>query len=179
MKFSAQLAVAALVAGAFAVPVVERDLRLITGVFDKVSADIRNLDAAVTSFQRDTAPVYAASGKLVATIDSGASEVGSSPDLSLGDALGLTSAVDGLKGVSRSLTDHLLARRKDIEQIRQCTQTLGQFERIVASSTNLINAIVSKVPGIAQGIARNKADEIITVLNQAKNNFAPGNCNDA
>ncbi|KAM4067145.1 hydrophobic surface binding protein A domain-containing protein [Hirsutella rhossiliensis] len=176
MKYSAPLALVCLAAGAFAGPVVERDIKIVTGVLTKVQADIDALVTTVKAFKGDVGGVISKAESLVATINSGTTLVQGSPNLELAEALQLLPAVESLRDHGGILSKELVARRSVVQAAGQCGRTRTQIDHIVSSSSQLVAAFVSKIPQAAQDIAHRKASEITQVLQQAQDDFTPGKC---
>ncbi|POR32974.1 Hydrophobic surface binding protein A [Tolypocladium paradoxum] len=179
MKFSSQLALVCLATGAYSRTVIERDLKVVTGVLSQVQTGIDNLDTVVKAFNDNPAPLTSASSKLVSTIKSGTTTIKGSSNLGLFEALALLQPVQDLQAHSKTLSDDLKAKRPAIQTAKQCDVTRQHISDIITASQALIDAVVSKVPKLAQGIAADQAAGISKVLNKAAADFAPGSCTNA
>ncbi|KAK1766360.1 cell wall protein [Phialemonium atrogriseum] len=157
---------------------VERDLPTVTSVIAKVDSGIKALDTAVQAFSGSDSDVSSAGDALVSTIKAGTTTVDGSDDLSLADALGLQGAVTTLQGDANSLVDSLSAKKSAFEDAGLCASIRQQTTDISSASSDLIDAIVSKVPEAAQGIAKDLASGILKALAQAQSDFAEGSCTD-
>lgn len=157
---------------------VERDLPTVTSVIAKVDSGIKALDTAVQAFSGSDSDVSSAGDALVSTIKAGTTTVDGSDDLSLADALGLQGAVTTLQGDANSLVASLSAKKSAFEDAGLCASIRQQTTDISSASSDLIDAIVSKVPEAAQGIAKDLASGILKALAQAQSDFAEGSCTD-
>ena len=190
MKFTSQLAIAALAVGASAhavdspskvvraVPNVVRQIATVTGVLDQVGSGIQSLDSAVKGFSGSGGPLTSAANALTSTINQGTSTVSGSQDLSLTDALGLQAPVQALTAKAQTLTNDLLSKRSALEAAGLCETTRSEISDINTASQALIKATVAKVPKAAQAIAQALAAGLTKVLGEAQSDFSTANCVD-
>jgi len=169
MKFSGAVVLAA-AAGTYA------QLPVVQGVLDKVGSGIDALDSAAKGFNGDVAAVKSKADALVAAIKSGKTTIDGSSDLTLNDALGLTTPVQALTKKGQALADDFKAKRSDVEKAGACDTVRSELSDINTNSQALIKSVVSKVPTAAQSIAQQLADGLTQVLNQAQTDFSEANC---
>lgn len=66
-----------------------------------------------------------------------------------------------------------------IQQAKSCASTCQQLTKIANAATPFINALISKIPKAAQGVAKQQADKINAILADAEASFTPDKCIDA
>lgn len=175
MKFS--LALACLAAEVIAYqPLVDRDLATVKGVLDTVKTSLQNLDSTVKTSTDDPAPLLKASNALLDALKSGKAKVDGSGDLSLTDAVGLTTPVQDLTKLGQTLVDDLKAIRPKVEKLGECDVVRTQISSINSGSQALIKSVVSKVPEDARDIANQLSAGLVKVLEQSQADFSEANC---
>ncbi|KAK3190951.1 hypothetical protein K4F52_002899 [Lecanicillium sp. MT-2017a] len=160
-------------------PIVERDLKTITGVLDEIKTDIQTLDDAVKNYSDDKEPLLKASNDLIESIKSGKTKVDGSDNLELNDAVSLTGPVQELTSLGQTLADDLKARRETVEKLGECSLVRTQISSVNEASQALIKSVISKVPEEAQSIAEQLAAGLTDVLNQSQEDFSEANCKDS
>ncbi|KAG5976470.1 hypothetical protein E4U55_007336 [Claviceps digitariae] len=169
MKYSTAIAVIA-ATGAYA------DLQTVKDVLTSVSGGIEGLETAAQSFSGNVGDVKSEADRLVAVIKKGKSTVDGSSDLTIQDALGLTSPVQDLTKKSQALLTTFKSKRPDVEKVAACDTVRSELGDINENSQGLIKSVVSKVPKDAQSIAESLASELTKVLAQAQDDFSEANC---
>jgi uncharacterized protein YqgV (UPF0045/DUF77 family) len=140
------------------VPVVERDVKVITGVLSDVGNRLDSLDANVKSFYTNVQPVQDASDAVVQTLQKGKTTVNAQPMLTLLEAAALTDPVQALQKKGQALLNDLKAKKSVIQNGRYCALVRKDTADINTYSNALITATVSKVPAGAQNLAKSLAD---------------------
>ncbi|PHH68578.1 hypothetical protein CDD82_465 [Ophiocordyceps australis] len=180
MKFLSQLTAACLATGAYAAAIVPRDAQTIKDVLAKVQNDVDSLDGTVKQFNGDPNPVLSASDNLISTIGTGADQVKGTSDVTdINDAFSLLAPVDELKAHVRTLADDFNAKEPAVAAAKACGATRERLDKIGSNTQTLVDNIVSKVPQSTQGIARDRGNGIIQILNEVKANYAADKCVDA
>lgn len=169
MKFTA-VTVACLATGVVA------DIATIKSAIDAVGKELGNVDEAVKSFSGSPQPVQEAAKKLVSTIQESKSKVSGTQKLTLVEAVGLQSPVEGLTSKSKTLADDLKTRKPEIEKGGYCSLVRGPASDIESNSLELINAVTSKVPDEAKTIAEGLSSELKKILADVKSQFSEENC---
>lgn len=177
MRFSSNLILLAAATGVHSL-VTPRDAQLIIGVFTNVQNAIDNLDTAVKGYTTDPAPLLDTSNKLDDAIKTGTTTVSGSDNLTLSDSISLLKPVQTLKTHAQTLVNDLKDKKPQFQAQTLCSVVRGQIATINTDSKSLIDATVSKVPAAAQDIARQQAQGITDVLNDAQNAFSEQNCVD-
>ncbi|OAQ61277.1 hydrophobic surface binding protein A domain-containing protein [Pochonia chlamydosporia 170] len=175
MKFTGPVVLLTVVTGAYSF-VIERDLKTITGVLAGVQTNVDGLDGAIKAWTTDPSKVLDASNKLIATIKQGTGTVKSSPNLALNDAVQLIKPVQELKNHAQTLVNDLKGKKAQVQKQGLCDVVRGEIGDINTDSKGLIDATISKVPESAQNIAKQQAQGIIDVLNDAQDAFSQKNC---
>ncbi|KAK2589982.1 hypothetical protein QQS21_012336 [Conoideocrella luteorostrata] len=178
MKFASSVLLLTVASGAYSF-VIQRDLKAITGVLTAVQGDIDGLDNALKGWTNDPKSTLDAANKLIATIKAGSGTVSGSEPLQLADATQLLKPVQELKSHAQTLVNDLKGKKDQIQTQGLCDVVRGEIGDINTDSKSLIDATVSKVPEAAQGIAKEQAQGIIDVLNDATQAFSADNCKNA
>lgn len=157
---------------------VQRDLATVTSAFATVAKALTGLDTAVKGLNgaADIGNVQSASSALLSALNTGASNVKSSTDLTLQEAIQLQQVVSGLQTTGQSLANDLSSKKTVIQDLGLCQIVALQAADIAKSSKALSDAVVSKVPQAAQQIAAQMASGFSNALTQSQQTFAPGNC---
>ncbi|OAA36635.1 cell wall protein [Metarhizium rileyi] len=172
MKFSNAIILAA-ATGSYA------SIQDVKAVLESVEGAITSLNTAAKSFDGNVDAVKSKSEALVSTLKAGKSKIDGSSDLTLTDALGLTTPVQALTKKGQSLADDFKARRSDVEKAGACGTVRSQLTEINTNSEALIKSVVGKVPKDAQSVAQTLASGLTKVLKQAEGDFSEENCKDS
>jgi DNA-binding FrmR family transcriptional regulator len=180
MKYSFALACLAVETLAYQ-PLVVRDIQTVNGVLADVKSNLENMNSVVKSSGNgnDPEPLLKASNGLLQTLDSGKTTIDGSSDLTLADAMSLTGPVKDLNDVGRDLASNLKGIRSNIEKQGQCKAVRVQISSIKSKSDALVQAVISKVPAMAQNIAKSMSSELASVLQQSEQDFSEQNCKDS
>jgi uncharacterized protein YoxC len=148
----------ALFGSAFATPVLRRDLASIQGALGDIQKSITALDTdikGITGTQDDAAKLATSADAVTKTLQTATDTVKKSEPLALNDAVGLQQTGNQLTtAVMTTITD-LIAKKPQIQMVQggqaQVVKTLTDAK---AQGSQLADAIVSKVPAVAQNIAK-------------------------
>lgn len=175
MKFSAQIAVACLSAGALA-GVAPRALSDFQQVMNTVQTDVDGLDSAINAFNGNTGPVQSAATTLVNDINSGNSHLSGQPVLNLADTFTLNSQVSSFSNHAQTLVNDIKAKRPTVIQTGNCALVRDNINAINTAAGTLIQTIVSKADPAAQSIAQSQAKKIQAILDDGKAYYTTANC---
>ncbi|KAJ4144263.1 hypothetical protein LMH87_003153 [Akanthomyces muscarius] len=175
MKFSAQIAVACLSAGALA-HVAPRALSDFQQVLTTVQTDVDNLDSAINAFTGNTAPVQSAATTLVNDINSGNSQLSGQPVLSLADTFTLNNQVTSFKNHAKTLVTDIKAKRPTVISTGNCGLVRDNVNAINTAAGALIQTIVAKANPSAKSIAEGQAKDIQAILDDGKAYYTTANC---
>ncbi|KAJ2984310.1 hypothetical protein NQ176_g69 [Zarea fungicola] len=178
MKFSTSTVLCLLSAGAYSAVIGVRDGTAVKAVLSSIQSGIDSLTVAAKDFNGSIQPVSEESNKLIDVIASGTATIRDSTNLGIGEVFGLISPVKELHQHAQMLSDEFKGRISTIEQARSCTFTRDQLGRISDGTSALIDALVSKVPSAAQGVAMNQASKITAIIEDAKASLAEDKCVD-
>lgn len=189
MKFFTEITLLALAAGALAETptrvqrdapsVVERDLATISGVIQQVDNQLKQLSTAVQNFNGDLGGLAGAAGAFINTLQQGTQQVEQTSEITLNEALNLQQFVSGLQSDGNALIKGLNDKKPDFEKANLCGVLLSQVDQTGTSAQKLIDAVVKKVPQSIQQVASQLAGSFAKSLNDAKDTFSPGKCNNA
>ncbi|GAB0134287.1 hypothetical protein EsDP_00002665 [Epichloe bromicola] len=174
MKFSA--AMLCFAAEALASSVFERDASVVTGVLDSVKSEVQKLDTAVKAGGNNQEALLKASNSFIQALKSGKTKIEGSSELSLTDAVTLTTPVQDLTKISQTLAEDLKSIRGNLEKQGLCEVVRKQTSDINDKSQGLIKAVVSKVPEDARDIANQLSAGLVKVLKQSQDDFSEQNC---
>jgi hypothetical protein len=157
MQIKSFLAIA-LFGTAFASPVMKRDLASIQGALGDIQKSITALDTdikSITGTQDDAAKLAKSADTVTKTLQASTETVKKSEALALNDAVGLQTTGNMLTtSVMTTITD-LIAKKPQIMMVQggpaQVVKTLTDAK---TQGNSLADAIVSKVPAVAQNIAK-------------------------
>jgi hypothetical protein len=172
MRFS-QVITLTLVSSVFASPrIMKRDLATIEGQIDAVNAKISIVDNTVKALTASSdvgqaaATLTAQSGDIVSALQAGTTAITNTDAISLNDALTLNTYSNALvDNVNQTVTD-FISKKDIIVAGGQAATVVTQLQAQKDASSPFIDAIVSKVPDAAQGIAKSQASKVLTSLDQ-------------
>jgi len=156
-----------------------RDLATVTTVITTVDTNIKALTLAIQGFTSDPTQLNSASQSLLSSIRQGTASISASTELSLADAISLQQTVASLQADGEALVAGLAAKKTAFEQAGLCTVVFNTATELGAASKALIDAVISKVPEAARGVAQNLVSGVVTTLQKSTENFAPGSCTNA
>lgn len=178
MKFSSNIALAALAVGSAVADntLAERDLQTVTTVISNVEQSMRQLDQAVQSFNGDPNNLQRAAGQLVQTLQQGSTAVQGTTELTVQEAVTLQQSVGGLQTEGQSLVRNLESQKPRLQQANQCDTVRQSVGQVSQGATQLITAVVNKVPQGVRQIAQQMTQGLTQALSQTEQSFAPGSC---
>lgn len=192
MKFTVPFALAYLATGAYsyvAAPptrialdtptLVQRDLKTAKSVLADVKNGFDSLDKAAKEFKGDPEPLKAAAGGLLNKVETGTVAINKMTPLSTFDCLSLIDPAKALKKQGEALAATLRSRKPEIEKYKQCTVTHDFLVKGADGSEKLITAVVNKVPDGVKKTVQDEAAGITKTLQELRDDFAPGKCNNA
>ncbi|PHH88727.1 hypothetical protein CDD83_7165 [Cordyceps sp. RAO-2017] len=179
MKFTAQVALVCLAAGAYAGPVIQRNLSTIKQELVKIQDGIDKLDQAAKNVKGNPGVVIASADALIHTIVTSTATVQGTSPVTIEDAVKLLGPVQDLVKHGKTLHQDFVNERSDIAKAGQCKTTREKIGSIKDEASKCIDVIVSKVEEKARSIARNEANKVIQELNEAVADFGPDKCRDA
>jgi len=156
-----------------------RDLATITAVVGTVDTNIKALTIAIQGFTSDPTQLNSASQSLLGSIRQGTVTISASAELSLADAISLQQLVASLQADGEALVSGLATKKRTFEQAGLCSVVFKTATDLGTASKALIDAVVSKVPEAARGVAQNLVSGVVTTLQKSTEDFAPGRCTNA
>jgi hypothetical protein len=140
-------------------------------VLTQIASDIKDFDATIKAYAGDISPLTAASKKIGQTTTSGAQAIASGPDLSLTDAVGITSNVQSLQtSLDATLVD-LKGIGDKIANNGQCGTVLEQLSAQGKSAQALQDAITSKSPPDVRAVAQQLGGAIGAAIQDTNSYF--------
>jgi hypothetical protein len=122
-------------------------------VLTQIASDLKNFDSAIKAYSGDASNMIAASKKIGSTTTSGAQAIASGPELSLTDAVGITSNVQTLQASLDGTLNDLKAIGQKLAADGQCGSILSELSAQGTSAQALQDAITSKAPAETKSIA--------------------------
>lgn len=142
--FSLALAGSAMAAGA---------ADTVNQVLTQIASDIKDFDAAIKAYSGDATQMIAASDKIQQTTTSGAQKIASGSELSLTDAVGITSNVQSLQTTLDSTLSDLKSIGEKLAANGQCSKILEQLGSQGKAAQGLQDAITGKAPAETKAVA--------------------------
>jgi len=122
-------------------------------VLTQIASDLKNFDSAIKAYSGDASNMVAASKKIGSTTTSGAQAIASGPELSLTDAVGITSNVQTLQASLDGTLNDLKSIGEKLAADGQCGSILSELSAQGTSAQALQDAITSKAPAETKSIA--------------------------
>lgn len=123
-------------------------------VLTQIASDLKDFDSAIKAYSGDTSAILAASKKIGTTTTSGAQQISAGSDLSLSDAVGITSNVQSLQSTLDTALSDLKAIGDKLASAGQCGTILEQLSAQAKSAQALQDAITSKAPTETKAVAQ-------------------------
>jgi len=124
-------------------------------VLTTIASDLKDFDSAIKSYSGgDIGALTAASKKIGDTTAAGAQAIASGPDLSLTDAVGITSNVQSLQTTLDATLSDLKGISDKLSAAGQCSTILEQLQSQSKSAQGLNDAITSKAPVETKAVAQ-------------------------
>jgi hypothetical protein len=123
-------------------------------VLTQVASDLKDFDAAIKAYAGDTTKMMAASKKIEQTTTKGASDIAAGSDLTLSDAVGITSNVQGLQATLDGALSDLKAISDKLAAAGQCKTILDNLQSQSKAAAALQEAITSKAPAETKAVAQ-------------------------
>lgn len=184
MKFT--IAFTALVAGAsafVATPVkrsgatlTDRDVDTVTSVLAEVKDGFNSLQQAANDFAGDATQLKQTAASVIDKVESGTTAIKNGTPLSLGEARSLVGPSNELAKQADSLATELENRLADVQSAKECGTVRSFLDTGLADAKELIAAIRSKVPAVAQGIINQQGNKILKPLQRAQAAFTADKC---
>jgi hypothetical protein len=141
-------------------------------VLTQIASDLKDFDSAIKAYSGgDVASLTAASKKIEQTTSSGAQTIAGGADLSLTDAVGITSNVQSLQTTLDSTLSDLKSISDKLASAGQCSTILEQLGSQSKSATALQDAITSKAPAETKAVAQQLGGAIGASIDDTNNFF--------
>ncbi|KAK2811583.1 hypothetical protein FQN50_001925 [Emmonsiellopsis sp. PD_5] len=155
MKVTTALLTFGLALGVVSEPIHHRDLAAFTGIISDIGAGVDALSSALSGGDNDAA--ISASEDLVASIKAGVETAKGEDELTLNDALSLTSPVQELIEKVDGVIDTIIKKKEDFIAADLAFLIKQSLSEQFDASTALAEAISSKVPEGVKDIAKQLA----------------------
>jgi len=124
-------------------------------VLTQIASDLKEFDASIKAYGGgDASALTAASKKVEQTTSSGAGQIAGGADLSLTDAVGITSNVQSLQTTLDGALSDLKAIGDKLAAAGQCSTILDQLSNHGTSAQKLQDAITSKAPPETKAVSQ-------------------------
>jgi len=123
-------------------------------VLTQIASDIKEFDAAIKAYAGDASQVIASSDKIQQSTNSGAQKISAGSDLTLTDAVGITSNVQGLQTTLDTTLSDLKSIGDKLAANGQCSKVLEGLAGNAKAAQNLQDAITSKAPAETKAVAQ-------------------------
>jgi len=127
----------------------------VNSVLTQIASDLKDFDSTIKAYTGgSTDSLTAASKKIEQTTTSGAATIASGAELSLTDAVGITSNVQSLQTTLDSTLSDLKSIGEKLASNGQCSTILEQLASQGKSAQALQDAITSKAPAETKAVAQ-------------------------
>jgi len=123
-------------------------------VLTSIASDLKDFDSAIKSYSGDASSLVSASKKIEQTTTSGASAITSGSDLSLTDAVGITSNVQTLQTTLDSTLSDLKSIGDKLASAGQCSTILDNLKSQGVTAQGLQDAITGKAPPETKAVSQ-------------------------
>jgi len=123
-------------------------------VLTQIASDLKDFDSAIKAFAGDSSAMITASKKIEQTTASGAAQIAGGADLSLTDAVGITSNVQSLQTTLDATLKDLKDIADKLASAGQCRTILDNLGSQAKSAQALQDAITSKAPAETKAVAQ-------------------------
>jgi len=143
----------------------------VNAVLSQIASDIKDFDSTIKAFSGDSSAMVAASKKIEQTTSSGAQQIASGADLSLTDAVGITSNVQSLQTTLDTTISDLKSIGDKLAAAGQCSTILEQLGSQAKSAQALQDAITSKAPQETKAVAQQLGGAIGASIKETNSYF--------
>jgi len=144
--------------------VVRRDLATIQGALGNISKSVTQLDTdikAITGTPDDVTRVQASSNAVQMTLQTSTQQVMGTDAISLQDAITLQQTAGGLTTSVMTTVMDLLAKKAQVNMVPGGKDmVVARLKQQQTAANTFAAAVVSKVPAVAQNIAKQQTDQI-------------------
>ncbi|KAK1452450.1 cell wall protein [Colletotrichum melonis] len=164
-----------LLGGANATPVgitlVTRSARPITDALETVQTSLKKLDTAVNALSPSSpdtlVAILNASEEAQATLESATAKIRSADNVGIFGALRLQRKASGLIEAVRTTLGDLSEKKPTFDQLGVTSVVADALQKQKASSGQLGETLLSKIPSLVQGIAQQSTGQLSTALETA------------
>jgi len=144
----------------------------VNAVLTQIASDLKDFDSTIKAYSGDTAALVSASKKIEQTTSSGAQQIASGAELSLTDAVGITSNVQSLQTTLDSTLADLKGIGEKLASAGQCSTILEQLSSQAKSAQALQDAITSKAPAETKAVAQQLGGAIGASIQETNSYFS-------
>jgi len=167
MKYSAALS-AALAGSAMAAGAADT----VNQVLNDINTSVKAFDSAIKSYSGGSADALTqAANKIGSITTSGAQKIASGPDLTLNDAVSITTNVQGLQGTLDSALSDLENIAPKLASAGECKTIQSQLTSQAAAAKSLQDAITTKAPTETKSIAQQLGGKIGASISNTQSKF--------
>jgi Hydrophobic surface binding protein A len=123
-------------------------------VLTQIASDIKEFDSTIKAYAGDTTQLIAASKKIESDTSGGAQQISSGSELTLSDAVGITSNVQSLQTTLDSTLADLQGIGPQLASAGQCQTILDNLQSQAKAAQGLQDAITSKAPTETKAVAQ-------------------------
>ncbi|KAK3307696.1 hydrophobic surface binding protein A-domain-containing protein [Chaetomium strumarium] len=146
-----------------------RDLGTIQSAIGTVQSALEKLNTAVNGLTADpqtAAPILTASQNAQAALQKATQDISGSDELGLISALRLQQMANGLTSAVQTAMDSLVAKKPVLDQLGVTSVAVMSLQTQQSASAAFGDALVSKVPAIGRGLARQSINQVNEILDK-------------
>jgi len=167
MKYSAALSLA-LTGSAMAAGAADT----VNQVLSDIGTSLKSFDSAITSYTGgDSKALFDASSKIQSVTEGGASQIAAGSDLTLSDALSITTAVQGLQKTLDGTLKDLEGIGSKLAAAGACGTITSSLEAQQGAASKLQDAITSKAPAETKPVAQQLGGKVGASIANTQSKF--------
>jgi len=140
-------------------------------VLNDINTAVKALDTAIKAYSGDAKALIDATGKIQTITEGGASKISSGPELTLNDAVSITTNVQGLQGSLDSTLSGLEGIGPKLASSGQCGTITSSLTAQGAAAKALQDAITLKAPVETKSIAQQLGGKIGASISNTQSKF--------
>lgn len=150
---------------------VKRDLATVEAAFANITTALNQLDTDVNALNTNSniadavATLSTDANNVLSALNTGTANVDATSALSLSDAINLASVAQGLGTTVNTTINDLIAKEPIINAAGNDPQVVSDLQAQYNATQNFIDAVASKVPSIASGIAKQDGQSALNSIN--------------
>lgn len=150
---------------------IKRDLATVEAAFANITTALNQLDTDVNALNANSnvadavATLSSDANNVLTALNTGTTNVDATSPLSLSDAISLASVAQGLGTTVNTTINDLIAKQPIINAAGNDPAVVSELQAQYSATQAFIDAVASKVPAIASGIAKQDGQTALNSIN--------------